>query len=87
MLVTILGMLGMLGMYVGYVFLCRYLDIWVSRTELKHNFNVTSPTPLFWFTPVIGLVIVGLYAFATWTQVWRKTPMGEWFLGEKYKKI
>jgi hypothetical protein len=81
----------MLVFYVIHIFVCRHLDFGIIKMETKYGLcDDGTPrhetVPMLWFIPFAGLFFVGVFAFATWTQVWRKTPSGKWFLGNDIKE-
>ena len=78
MLFTILILIVL---YIGHVFLMRYIDLWTCKNWGKDPQMINhSPTPMFWFIPIIGTLIITLFAFGAWYGRWRETPKGKWFL-------
>ena len=73
--------LTLIALYVGHVFLMRYLDLKMCKNWGRDPEMINmSPTPMFWFIPIIGTLFISLLFFASWYKNWSETANGKWFL-------
>jgi len=82
---TLLTILALIALYVGHIFLMRYLDLLMCKNWGKDPEMINmSPTPVFWFTPIIGTIMILLSFSGAFYKNWSESPKGKWFLrGEK----